>query len=753
MKKHFYGDIFFDDIEKYDRPDTFQEEYVKSIEAMLLREYKGLTKEQIKPFVQSYIQERTNPVEVDLYIKNTKTEDREPVTMPIDAYLELANATDSTISPSLTCYTKDIVPVDGKYMEYNKEKRAIIKEQASDALGEKRYDDFATLNASQKTKKIKNNAYTGGASLLHLPYASHTHHYTFTSVTSMMTGNANTIAERFMGGNRIYYDLQSVIDEINLIVNNMDLAEWEDFKKLNVHIPTIKEVIQIIKHSTSLYFELPVSVIKRYLKTFSDIELMAIAYTGDFFHFDKYNPTFSADFLAKAIEKVVSKSLDDFDLELLNSQDTTEMTHLHKIFADELTGIKLGYEQHAGTTLGSSLTVTLKHFRKVINEFAPILKPICNVNFLYVNVQRSKEAIHKVVPLSDTDSSTPIAHYWTLRSMYITSKSLYTSFTNGNRNPDMAKLYAIEQKKASPMASLFSMLTSYQTKHHLRMFASNMNVTRNKWDTLEMKPEFLFDVFAPLSISKHYAKLTSIKECFVYEDKMKEIEVSGVGLIANNASDRTLNKQHELLHYIKDSALNKTVAYEDVLNKIYEYEESTIAIANGKQIIEDGKKIDINELLSLVRVNSKDEYAKPLASLFFARMLYEPLAEKYGSGGLDDTTYGYTLPLTLSKRVDIVNWLSTLEPKLAKSFEKIIFKEGKKKAIGRIFIPKEAFELHGVPTEILPILDTTKLTAQAFKPVHTASLLLGVAVDELTGLPLCTSHGIHVPDEYLKQSL
>ena len=159
-----------------------------------------------------------------LSLKRDKPGERDKWETTFLGYLQKVNNENLIISPTLAAYRHpdQHESILAKYIRKNVDKRNAVKKKKFQSTMAGNDAEAGFYDILQSTFKIKNNSVSGGHASAFTPLYNKSTHSTLTSTCRSATGYANANNERFLYGNRHYYDVDVAIQNIISIINNSD---------------------------------------------------------------------------------------------------------------------------------------------------------------------------------------------------------------------------------------------------------------------------------------------------------------------------------------------------------------------------------------------------------------------------------------------------------------------------------------------------------------------------------------------------
>jgi len=151
-------------------------------------------------------------------------------------------------------------------------------------------------NNEQNMMKIYNNSLSGAFAKKACIRYNPTAHSTLTSIVRTMTSLSTTSNAKLITGNRYYPRGIDILNNIVYIITYTNTKKIKEIvTKNNLHIPTVSDIIEVMKYSADLYFIDSIfynNEIIPFLNMLSPYELAAICYIGDLYHIMKFNSFF-----------------------------------------------------------------------------------------------------------------------------------------------------------------------------------------------------------------------------------------------------------------------------------------------------------------------------------------------------------------------------------------------------------------------------------------------------------------------------
>ena len=211
------------------------------------------------------------------------------------------------VSPSLAVYLhpKEKQSILAKFIRGNVKARGVAKKAMflAKQLGDKITENIK--NDEQASKKIANNSMSGAHNSLYTILWMRSAHSSLTSTCRTATAYANANNEKFLTGNRHYYDPTVTMEAL---VSTLNLTDFEALaavmEKYQLHYPTAEEVLETIRYSADYYWPHAHEEHKRFFEfaaRLEPIERAALVYVQDAWHLKRFNEEVMRTLISKLI--------------------------------------------------------------------------------------------------------------------------------------------------------------------------------------------------------------------------------------------------------------------------------------------------------------------------------------------------------------------------------------------------------------------------------------------------------------------
>ncbi|MBE0438161.1 MAG: hypothetical protein IBX57_00140 [Gammaproteobacteria bacterium] len=638
---------------------------------------------------------------------------REKEVIPFSLYLKEVVEGDMVISPTMAVYVPAKVKVSilSEFIDNNIKRRSKSKKEMFAA--KMRHDELLETfkNNEQTSFKISNNSLSGAQASTGTILYNKSAHSTLTSTCRTATSYANANNEKFLFGNRHYWNPDIVKNNIISIVRNTDYVSLtKTLETYGIVHPTVEQTMDCITYSTDLYWKRSKKVIteiEQLVRGLTDIERSAFVYTGDFYHLAKYNPEIMREFLTRITIK--DTSIVDNPTGYLDELNEDSLAYVSLLCAKEINGRPLfevlGKKEDVprDDVTVNILGATAKNLINTLNHYQYLIKGLWRVRSLPASVANIRSSLRRGVVTSDTDSTIFSTQYWT--EWYV------------------GKIDFSEQSKAVSYAMTY--LVTQNVAHILATISASMGVDEKQMFKLAMKNEFAFPVFVLTSIAKHYFAFISAQEGNVYKEM--DMEVKGVQLKDSNIPPHIMEAFKERLKDIMTSVMEgKMLSIEDLKKRV-----STIEY----DIINSVKRGD-SRYLTGTNIKEKGSYVNPLSSPFAHYLMWqEVFAPKYGDAP-EPPYQAVKVSVELDNNTKLKLWLNGLTDVGVRDRMESYLKNSKKNGVKTLILPRSLIESNGIPDEIISAMNIRKLVYSCVRPYYLLMESLGFYMvnDNLTKL-------------------
>jgi hypothetical protein len=584
------------------------------------------------------------------------------------------------IAPTFTTYINEETKPSllAKFIETNVALRGKAKKEqfAAEANGEKTL--AAIKKIEQTNRKLSNNAISGAHVSASTVLYNKTAHSTLTSNCRSTSGYGNANNEKFLSGNRHYFNHHVVINNIISITRNTDYSKLETLiNTRNLHIPTVDETVECVRYSSHLYwfekhyFQKIVNLIEK----LNPLQRAAFVYTGDIYHLMKHNSDFVKEFVFKLSKKVTGEI--DNPKSILKNAPEDHLILAHQICANETRGIGKDYSKIENSSAIHTLALTTLNIATVITEYTDLIDTLWVTKNLPASVAHFPDSIRRAALTSDTDSTIFTVQDW-------------VSWYKGKISFD---------DEANSVAATMIFLASSTITHVLAIMSANFGIHPSKLFKIAMKNEFKFDVFVPTQIGKHYYANISCQEGNVKPEH--ELEIKGVHLKSSNAPKNIIKESKQMVEDIMNDVMKDgEVSALKYINKVADIE---------REIISSIKKGEYT-YFRLGSVKSAESYTNEKELSPYAKHMFwnEVFGQFYGT--MPEPPYGNVkIPVCIDTTTKFKTWVSSIHNKeLATKLTNWMSKNDKTN-ISIFYVPTQILDTVGLPVELLNIIDYRRI--------------------------------------------
>lgn len=611
------------------------------------------------------------------------------------------------LAPTFTSYVnmKKEKSILSEFIFVNVKKRGIAKKEGQKAKAEGKLEIASAKNNEQNNLKTYNNSLSGvfgqKACILHNPTA----HNTLTSITRTMTSLGNSSNEKLIAGNRY---LPRPIDVLNSCIYITTYTDEEAIRnvvsKFNLHLPTVDEVVSVLRYSSDLYFYDTPYYCKHiipFLNRLSPYQLASIVYSGDLYHLRLFNDSIMRTILEELITPIVDDTPMD-DPTILYKVDESTLCLTHAILYEKMKGKGKDYVKLNSEGISKSVYLTVQNVQSVLLKYAELFRTFFMTEMTPTNTHRIANMKRRVVMLSDTDSTCFTTDEWIV---------WYNKGTYHLNDKTMA------------LGSGIAYITSQAIINQLAILSKSMNVDDDFLNTLSMKNEYTWLTMVPCKVSKHYFASTVVQEGNVFPEF--EIEVKGQ-LLKNSAMPVNIiqNGKDAMTAILSNLANNKKIRLTDFINNISEIEHDiTDSVTKGK-----------SRYLRRSKVKGKDAYAQDEFKSPYQRytLWMEVFAPKYGDIAPPPFNV-IKIPTIVNSKRALVKWLESIEDvDLRERLVDWLNRHGKKD-LPTVYLYDAYLESNGIPKEIFGVIDLKRILLDTTLQHRTLLECLGVMLQpELT---------------------
>lgn len=619
------------------------------------------------------------------YLERQDNGDRKEMVSTTWKYISDSISNREIIAPTLTTYVHP--DTDRSLLSDFLELNVALRNKAKHAMftAEANKDELTRQMKSteQKNNKLSNNSVSGMHCSPANPIYNETGHSSLTSTCRSTSAYGNSNNEKFISGNRHYYNHHIVLNNIVSVVSNCDEAAMlEVMAKYSLNYPTVEQTLECIKYSTNLYWweKHYFSKIEDLVNKLTPIQRAAFVYIGDFYHLRKHNDGFAREFLNKLTEKVTG-TVDVDPISIIKKADEVYVMFAHQICCEEVKGFGKKYNEMKVEDT-HTLALTILNIDAVFKQYSDFIKVFWVTKNLPASVSHLPTSLRRSALTSDTDST-----IFTVQDWIHWHRGYYTL-----------------DNRAIALIGAMTTLASLTIIHVLAIMSANFGVVQKHIYRIKMKNEFRFDVFIPTQLGKHYFANIGCTEGNVYE--RHKMEIKGVYLKSSTLPRYINNKAEGMMRRITDQMMTISdtnphpISVREYLTEVADIEREIIAsIKKGDTVFLKSQNINAAESYK------KDEDESPYKHHTFWNEVFGP---KYGC--VAEPPYETVkVSSILDGRKDLDDWITSIQdPDVKSRMLNWVNKTGQVRYVG-FNLPMQIIRSTGIPTEIASIINYKKI--------------------------------------------
>jgi len=670
-------------------------EYLSIIKDISVDEARSFIKNNIRP---NGLFELKNPTVK--YLERENNSDRSIKETTMGEYLKDSLINKQAISPTLTTYQspEENQSLLALYTNENIKERSKLKKKMFKAKTDGNEVLYTFLDLAQFNAKITNNSLSGASLTPSTVLFNPTTHSTLTTMCRLTTAYGNANNEKFIEGNRHYYDVDVILNNIMSIITTVDLNKVEKaIIKYQLKYPTVSDVIDCINYSRYLYFksEIKMEPVWELVNRLTPIQRAAFIYVGDFYQLFNHNPDFIKTLILDIIRKIESNEINNvipviddlmsnFDIaDEIISTFPSDILNLAKQICRNITKGKSINDIKENDPDGFiSIALTAYNINRVLLAKQDFIEAFFLTNILPASVGNYTHSLRRSVLGGDTDSTLFTVQEWVKRILGVIDFS----------------------DQANNVSDVIIFLAAQSSAHLHALMSVNCGMDINRIFDTKMKNEYKFDVFVPTSMAKHYWALKTVQEGTIYAKP--ELELKGANLISSNTPGSIVSDIKEmLLTQMKDLVYGKKLYIKDVLKTIADKENEI------KRNIESGST-DYFKTINLKTANAY-KLSDVSKTPYWYHIFYNSTFGKI-YGLVDEPPYTMIkIPLDVNNQTEFKETLLKMDnPDLIEDiYEQMSLTV--KKLLNTIYIPVNIVQLNGIPKEIINIINVRKMMKES----------------------------------------
>lgn len=644
------------------------------------------------------------------YLQRNEVGDRVKMETTLHRYLGDSVKKQELIAPTLTTYLHPKVKSSllATYIDANIKARSRAKKIMFVAKAAGNMHLHALKNIEQTNRKLSNNAISGAHVSPSTPLYNKTAHATLTSNCRTTSGYGNANNEKFLSGNRHYFNHHIVLNNIVSIVGHTDYNALKAvIDKYRINYPSVQDTLDCIQYSSQLYWRDAKSFAKvqALVAKLTPIQRAAFVYTGDFYHLMKYNNDLVLAFIRQLSTRVCGVHEDP--LKQIQNAPDDHVNLGHQICSKETAGIGKDYSKIEGTPAIHTLALTICNIAQTIETYGDLIRALWVTDNLPASVSHFPDSIRRSALTSDTDSTIFTVQDWVF-------------WYNGGQNfrETWDQWYSGERvfnEESMSVAATMIFLASATITHVLAIMSANFGIIQERLHRIAMKNEYKFDVFVPTQLGKHYYAMKSVQEGYVFTEH--EMEIKGVYLKSSNAPREIIAQAAAMMEDIMQSLMKKGSL--SILKYIKEVADTE------RRIIASIKRGEFTYLRA-GSIKDAESYTaeEELSPYQHHRFWNDVFGPKYGT--MPDPPYATVkVSVVTDTPRAFKNWLDSIQDRdLAERLMSWCARSGKNK-ITTMHLPTDLM-VNGIPSEVNQVVAYRKIVTDIVKIMYLILETLGV---------------------------
>jgi len=560
----------------------------------------------------------------------------------------------------------------------NKKRRKLAKDAGFEAKSKGDMVTYSFKDLEQSQFKTYNNALSGAYAAIGSPFNNPTNHSTLTSTVRMQSSISNASNEKLIGGNRHYFNYDVVLNNLIYMGHNTNHAVLQQaLNKYNLVIPTVDDVMDCIRRSTSFYWN-DTNRFKRlreFVLCMHPLERANFVYVGDLFQLRRLNEKPIRDFFDKISEFKYECDLENPE-KTIKSMSHAVVNLAHLMFKEDVRGFGKDYKLMPKEVV-AKIAATSLNIQKTIDEYGDFIKIFLASDLMPASVAYISDMIRRVVPLSDTDST-------------MFSCDDYVDWYFGR---------ITFEPKGFAIAGAVSLFATETISHLMAILSANLGADQKFIFNISMKPEFVFPVFGQTPVSKHYFTLSIMQEGIVFNEP--DYEIKGVHL-RNSAvpADIIAESKSTMKRILNDIMANKGVVLYNEIKSLKETEQKIInSLLRGE-----------TKYFSRNKIKDPSSYSKgPTESPYRHHVFWNEIwGPEYGK--IDEPPYScIKIPTTLKTKRKILTWIESIQNKQLRDRLTRWRDATDKKALNTLYFSLDHIAASGMPKEVIPIMNIERI--------------------------------------------
>lgn len=685
-------DLFVSRPEEYVRDINPMKNYV-DLASFYLSKHTGDDSETTRNWIIKQIKDKNHKVlahmpQIKFLLREDDVDRRVEYTSLQSYFAHIVNS-DRIMAPTGTVYKQpsEQLSLFTPYINTNRNLRKVFKSKMLDAKRVGDADGVDFNNEQQANVKIDVNTLSGAALTPSTIVHTASVHPSLTSTGRVSTSFANAINEKLLRGNRHFENPTTVLDNLTVLAYKANRTYiGQCVLDYNLHVPSPKEIIDMVVESSSNYWRNSKAVLKLYefVKKCDEAERCNILYNGSLWDIIQHNPELARNFIHDLSEPA-TESLPVEQAEVI----------INAAYGDlRILGIYLCFENTKGKSLDKCrvedhytyglVAATIAKIEANLIKYEPLLRAFFKLDVLPANIYNIKSMYRKAVVTSDTDS---------------------TNFTCQEICKFMTGDYGITDKDRK-VTFLLTYMSSMMVCQALGIMSCNMGVKADYIRELSMKNEYYIPIHCLTPSAKNYVMVQGGQE----GNMLPEVELvtKGVELRSSKIPEPIL-KQFDI--YKRDVFLTLeqggTLETRDIVQ---------VPVTIEHRLLESLTKGETDYLFNIY-IKNADAYSREEdAAQWKYHLMYEAIfAPEYGH--VTDIPYtAFTVKVDLGTKTKLKKWLDALPNHAMKKRAEDYLTENLITGINAMTFPSALFQGKTLPKEIIDVIMVKPLVMLVMSP-------------------------------------
>lgn len=589
----------------------------------------------------------------------------------------------------LTSLTADFIIEKSKERKVEKE-----AEKAAQMAGDKEKEE---LHASRQTT-IKRflNSISGAHASPHNPLYNNTAHTSLTVTTRIPTSISNALAERCLGGSRVYFTAQTAIDDLCASIALADQSKVEyAMQTLSLTYPTAEQLEEHVMYSFKLYSrnENDMKKISTFIHKLKPWQLAVGMFTYDLVGLWKVNPDWTLG-LIRSLSTPAEDKIEDWK-PWVDGVDGYMGDQIAMVMAGSLKGRARKDVMKEEPEVMMQWAATIRKNEEHLTSVRPWIEAFFLTDHNIISVWDVPKMQRRIVPLSDTDSTFFICEDWVERVF--------------------GKLRFDNEGMAVSATMMF--LDVACLKHLLALFSKQMGVADEHLFRIAMKSEFFMSVIGVTNIAKHYYSSVLAREGEVYPKP--DLDTKGVNLKSSRISKTLIKSSDKFMEFIVECVTTG--------RKLHPEELLRLPCSWAHEVRDSVRNAEAYYLPS-AKVKSVHAYKAPETSV--ALRQHDFWVKVFGQdyGVVEPPYEAVSVPVNLDKPAKLQEWIQTLPPAMGARAQRWL-DDKQVKGLSNVFVPRMLIREDKYPKELAHVADLVKSERTALRSMIMTLETTGIYTD------------------------